>query len=289
MKLQIISNERPSAKLAMQGPSGSGKTYSALLLAFGLCGAYEKVAIIETAYNAANHYAYFGKFHTLSLDAPFTAEKFIDALDLCERSGIEVIIIDTLSAEWSGSGGMQERMVEEGTECMFWHQSLLQAIGESNCHIIATLQTKEGYNYSIKGDKREILKFGLEPIQQQGIHYCFHTVLSLDMQHKAKPMKDRTSFFEEHSGQVITEEIAALYATWSTGHKQEVPEDLQGRISSCKTIKELLDLMFQSNMYHEPTMQAFTARRIELEGTLTQNPIISLNNHSTNGNHNHRA
>ena len=289
MQLQTVEKTKPKATIALQGASGSGKSYTALLLAYGLCGVYEKIAVIETDYRAAHHYSYFGAFNTLTINAPFTPEKFIDAIELCESSGIEAIIIDNLSAEWAGIGGMQERMEEEGPECMHWHQSLLQSIQNSNCHIIATLQTQEAYHLSIKGNRREVEKIGLEPIQQQFIHYYFHTVLSLDMHHKAKPLKDRTSFFEEHSGMVITERTAALFARWCTGLSKTVPLDIQDRINACASVKQLLDLMFQSDMYHEPTMQAFTKRRVEQEGTLHENPIFSLNNHSNNGNHNHRA
>jgi hypothetical protein len=289
MQIKTVTSDKPKATIALQGPSGSGKSYTALLLAYGLCGAYEKVVVMETDHNAAYHYSYLGAFNTLTLFPPFVPEKFTDALELCERSGVEVVIIDTLSSEWAGIGGMKERIVEEGTDCIHWHQSLLQAIQNSTCHIIATIRSKECFHLSVKGKSREVQKVGLDPIQQEGIHYHFHTVLSLDMNHKANSLKDRTSFFEEHTGLVITEEIAALYAKWCSGKAVEVPKDLQERINACKSIKELLDLMYQCDTEHQPLMQAFNSRRIELERFLLENPIFSLNNHLNNGNHNHRA
>jgi hypothetical protein len=289
MEIQKIQNDKPRAKVALQGASGSGKSYTALLLAYGLCGAYEKVAVIETDYKSANHYSYFGAFNTLTINAPYKPEKFTDAIDLCERSGMEVVIIDTLSAEWTDIGGMQERMVEEGTECMHWHQSLLQSIQKSPCHIIAIIRSKECFHLSIRGNRQEVQKVGLDPIQQEGIHYHFHTVLSLDMNHKVKALKDRTSFFEEHSDLVITDDIAALYAKWCAGNSMDVSQDLQERINACNSIKDLLELMYQNDLDHQPTVQAFVSRRTVLEGVLDENPIFSLNKHMNNGDFNRRA
>jgi len=289
MELRIIENRKPNAKVTLQGASGSGKSYTALLLAYGLCGAWQKIAVIETDYKAANHYSYFGAFNTLSINAPYTPEKFTDAIELCERSGIEVIIIDTLSTEWAGIGGIKDRLVQEGKSCLDGHYSLLQSIQSSTCHIIATLRTKEGYNLSIKGNRREVQKFGLEPIQQEGIQYYFHTVLSLDMHHRVRSLKDRTSFFEEHGDVIITEEIAALFARWCNSQAKEVLPQLQERINACKSIKELLEVMFQCDVDDRATVQAFIKRRLELEGHLYENPIFSLHKNSINGNHNHRA
>lgn len=276
------------SRLALQGASGSGKTYSALLLAYGLCGAYEKVVIIETSYKAANHYSYLGRFCTLTLSPPYTPERFIDAIELCDRSGIEVIIIDTLSAEWVGSGGMKERISETGKESLIWHQSLMDTIERCKCHLIATLQCHEQYQISRRGNRQEVVKIGLAPMQKSDIHYHFHTVLSLDHLHRAECLKDRTSFFEEHSGMVITEEIAALYAKWC-GSAPAISQDLHRKINACTSVKQLLRLMEVSDTDDSAILQAFRLRRIELEQSLSENPIFSLYQNSQNGTYNHRA
>ena len=44
MQLQTAERKRAKIKMALQGPSGSGKTYSALLLAYGLCNDWGKIA-----------------------------------------------------------------------------------------------------------------------------------------------------------------------------------------------------------------------------------------------------
>lgn len=48
MQLRVSSKKQAKIKLALQGCSGAGKTYSALLLAYGLCGDWTKIAIIDS-------------------------------------------------------------------------------------------------------------------------------------------------------------------------------------------------------------------------------------------------
>ena len=48
LNLRVSSKKQAKIKLALQGCAGSGKTYSALLLAYGLCNDWTKIAIIDS-------------------------------------------------------------------------------------------------------------------------------------------------------------------------------------------------------------------------------------------------
>ena len=69
MELTLRTAERKQAKikLGLQGPSGSGKTYSALLLAYGLCNDWSKIAVIDTENHSADLYAHMGHYNVLNL------------------------------------------------------------------------------------------------------------------------------------------------------------------------------------------------------------------------------
>jgi hypothetical protein len=207
------SSTELKARIVLQGAAGSGKSYSALLLAYGLCENYKHVAVIETCHRAIAHYQFFGEFQTVHIQAPYHSEKFLDALEQCAASGAEVIILDTLSSEWNGPGGTHEQLTN-GEDVLHYHEALLDAIQQCPAHIIATLQTTEMYDVVTTKGKRGVEKLGLAPLQQDGIHYHFDTVLALDSYHRAKCLKDCTSFFEEHSGKLITEDLAALFPKW---------------------------------------------------------------------------
>jgi Rad3-related DNA helicase len=97
--MQIRKAERKLAKirLALQGPAGSGKTYSAILLASGLIGGLSKVCIIDTENQSADLYAHLGDYLVLPLPKPHTPERYIEAIELAEKEGMQCIIIDSIS------------------------------------------------------------------------------------------------------------------------------------------------------------------------------------------------
>ena len=93
--LQIRKAERKQTKLrvGLSGPSGSGKTYSALLVAFGITGDWSKIALIDSESGSGEFYSDFGEYNVITLEAPFSPERYIEAIEVCENSGMEVIII----------------------------------------------------------------------------------------------------------------------------------------------------------------------------------------------------
>lgn len=69
MQLRVSSKKQAKIKLALQGCAGSGKTMSALLLAYGLCNDWGRIAIIDSENGSADLYASLGKYNVLSLQA----------------------------------------------------------------------------------------------------------------------------------------------------------------------------------------------------------------------------
>lgn len=180
--------------MALQGPAGSGKTKSALLLAKGLIGNWFEVAVIDTENQSASLYSDLGPYNTLSLSFPFTPEKYIQAINHCEREGIKVIIIDSVSHEWDGMGGILDihsSMV--GNSFTNWsrvtprHNAFVQTILQSSCHIISTIRSKQDYVLNEKNRKMVPEKVGLKGIQRDGIDYEFTIVLDLDSKHSPLP------------------------------------------------------------------------------------------------------
>lgn len=220
--------QRRAAKirLGLASPSGGGKTYSALLIAKGLTVSWDKVAIIDTENGSADLYSHLGDFNVLQLTAPYHPEKYIDAIRECEQAGMEVIIIDSITHEWSGVGGCLE-LQQIATERQrikntytAWkevtprHQKFIDAILQSNCHIITTVRSKTDYLQVDHEGKKSIQKVGMAQVTRDGFEYELTVSLELDVNHYAVTSKDRTCLFEGKPSFIPSEKTGEMLKEW---------------------------------------------------------------------------
>lgn len=96
------------------GPSGSGKTMSALRLATGI----QRVSggdiyVIDTEARRSLHYADRFKFRHLAFGAPFGPLDYLAAVEHCFNKGGRTIIVDSMSHEHEGPGGVLEMHAAE--------------------------------------------------------------------------------------------------------------------------------------------------------------------------------
>lgn len=93
----------------IMGPSGGGKTYSALRIATGIqqiTGG--DIGVIDTESRRALHYAESFKFRHVDFKAPFGPLDYLAAIQHFEHKGCKVIIVDSMSHEHEGPGGVLE-------------------------------------------------------------------------------------------------------------------------------------------------------------------------------------
>lgn len=100
--------------LGLIGPSGTGKTYSALRLATGI----QRVSggdifCIDTESRRALHYAENFKFRHIAFGAPFSSLDYLAAIEHCISKGAKTIIVDSMSHEHEGPGGVLEEHAKE--------------------------------------------------------------------------------------------------------------------------------------------------------------------------------
>ncbi|MCR4329078.1 MAG: ATP-binding protein [Candidatus Roizmanbacteria bacterium] len=223
MTLQFRKAERAEAKLrlALISPSGFGKTYSALRIAKGLGG---KVAMLDTENGSGDLFAEDFEYDILTMNAPYDPKKYIQAIESAEEAGYNILIIDSLTHAYSGSGGILSKhsAIAEKTGNSFnaWgkvmplQNALMEKILASKLHIIATIRSKT--DWIVENGKPK--KVGLAPDQKTNIDYEFTCVLELDKDHNAHCSKDRTGLFD---GQIMeaTENIGKILNDWLHGKK----------------------------------------------------------------------
>jgi hypothetical protein len=203
MKLQKAQRHQVKLRIGLSGPSGFGKTYSALLMAYGMTNDWKKIALIDTENNSASLYSHLGNFNVLSLGEPFSPERYLEAIKLCEDSDIELIIIDSISHEWQGKGGCLEIHEQLGGRFQDWarvtprHQSFIDAIILSKCHIITTSRSKVDYSLDKDGNgKTKVMKLGTKSITREGFEYELTVNFEfLNDNHLVQASKDRTELF----------------------------------------------------------------------------------------------
>jgi hypothetical protein len=77
------------------------------------------------------------------------------------------------------------------------HNSLVEALLASPCHIIATMRVKTEYVMETNERGKQVpRKVGMQPVQRDGMEYEFTVALDIDANHKAQASKDRTTMFE---------------------------------------------------------------------------------------------
>lgn len=278
--------ERKKAKLKLNlnGASGSGKTYSALVLASSLG---KKIAVIDTENESASLYANEFNFDTLPLRPPYSPDRFIGAITAAFNMGYEVLILDSASHEWVGSGGCLEINDEaakrfKGNTWSAWsettpkHRKFIDAILQTDMHIITTTRAK---TETAIGDKGKIIKLGMKAEQRDG--YEYELTASLDMLHENKlavPTKDRTKIFNPE-GEVITRETGQKLLAWlNDGRSQEQAlqdsfDEALYRINSTNDIAELgiIYTPFKGTDCEAEIISACTARK---------NAILSTQGHA---------
>jgi hypothetical protein len=223
MVLQKATRKKTKLRLNLSAPSGAGKTYSALLMAKGLVGDWDKIAVIDTENGSASLYEHLGPFNVLDLAPPFSPERYIQAIDACIAGGIECIIIDSSSHEWSGTGGCLEAndalaaAKYKGNSWSAWnettprHERFVNKILHANAHIITCTRSK--METIQEGGK--VKKLGMKDIQRENWEYELTVSLSIDRDtHMAIASKDRTELFEGKTPFIITEETGKTLRAW---------------------------------------------------------------------------
>lgn len=234
MSFQIkkATRQKQKIKILLGGVSGSGKTMSALKLARGMVDSWGKICVIDTENESAALYSHLGGFSIIPFYAPYSPERYIEALGVAQDQGFEVIIIDSITHEWDGRGGILDIMdlMKDKNSFAKWkkltprHNAFVDAVISAKTHIIATTRVKSDYVLSDKNGKQVPEKVGMKSITRDGVEYEFTLALDLDLRHLATSSKDRTSLFADIDPFVINEATGEAIIDWCNQGTEPVKE-----------------------------------------------------------------
>ncbi|PAF24399.1 hypothetical protein CHH61_19080 [Shouchella clausii] len=239
MSFEVKRARREKQKLiaGLMGPSGSGKTLSALLMAYGMMREaypqaddneiWSKIGIADTEHKRSLLYfdyqfdedSKIGEFYHINFEPPYTTERYQEAIVALKQAGAEVIVIDSLSHNWQGEGGIVEQHgAMSGNSFQNWGKlapettKLVRTLTRNDVHIIATLRTKQEYAMELneKG-KQQPVKIGTKPVQKDEMEYEFMLNFNVDMNHMAKASKDNTHLFGEEEFRITVNDGRRLF------------------------------------------------------------------------------
>ena len=228
-------------KLALAAPAGGGKTHSALLMAAGLVDdpSEDNIAVLDTENGSAELEA--GKpgvpgFSVVTMPAPYSPDRYIEVINEAVKAGFEVLILDSISPEWNGNGGIldivDKKKASQKNGMAAWkdatpmHQRFLDAIIQAPIHIIATMRAKTAYDISNENGRSKVQKLGVAPTQRDGIEFEFTLVGEINVNsHLCDFTKDRTGLFAAQIPEMITVETGERIRAWLEGGSEAVAPD----------------------------------------------------------------
>ena len=223
MGFQKAKREQIWLKVLLAGPSGSGKTFSALRLAKGIADAAGgRVAAIDTENGRIRYYANEFDFDDLQLQAPYTPEKYIQAIEDAVDGGYKALVIDSITHEWDYCVDYHDKM--PGNSYTNWgkvtprHDAFMEKVLQSPIHIISTVRGKDTYVLEDRNGKQVPKKVGMGYKQRDNTEYNYTLTFNIAQDtHIAEAQKDNTHLFEGRYDVLTERDGKALFDRANTG------------------------------------------------------------------------
>ena len=209
----------------------------------------------------------------MNLNPPYSPERYIEAIQTCEKANMEVIIIDSITHEWQGDGGCLQIHEQLGGRFQDWasvkprHQKFIDAILRSKCHIITTTRRKTDYSLDVvSGGKTKVVKHGTKEITSEGFEYELSVNFELiNENHLCKVSKDRTNLFQGKPEFIITSDTGKMLKAWCS---QGVSlDDVKKEINATTTLEGLRHLYQKYNSLKQQIHPLIMTRKSEIENT----------------------
>lgn len=246
--------EKVPLLVGLMGPSGAGKTYSALRLATGIQSVTGgEIYFIDTEAKRGLHYADRFKYRHMEFGAPFGSLDYLAAITHCVKKGAGVVVVDSMSHEHDGPGGVLEQHESEldrmagqdhgkrnAMNLIAWakpkaaRRQLISGLLQLNCNFIFCFRAKEKAKPVKKEGKTVIENQGWMPIA--GEEFVFEQTINClllpssngvptwrsDEPGERAMMKLPEQFRSLlPAGQPLDETIGARMAEWAAGVKRE--------------------------------------------------------------------
>lgn len=225
--------------ILMYGLSQSGKTLSALRVAAGIEPNPAKRGLLDTEGGQRGR-AYVdqieGGYLYGALTAPYTPERYIEAVSDFERSGTSVLVIDSISHVWEGEGGVLD-MVEGATErneMAKWRKpkgrfaKLKRRLLHRDMHIILCSRAKQPLIETSLEGRKQLAPGPITPIIERSLRYDMTIVAQMlgDGQFTVDPPAGKCpgDLRAAFASQLLDESVGRRLSAWADSPKMKTQD-----------------------------------------------------------------
>lgn len=196
-EIRDASRKNVWLKMGLAGPAGAGKTKSSLLMARGLCDRWEEIVVIDSENTSSEEYVdelcngdNTGVYKTLPFNPPFNYNEYCEAIEkVVSYNKFKVIVCDSISHIWAGSGGLLSKANELGATSRdggrgAWRQvdpmymRFVESIKQAPIHIITTMRAKSDFGKNkTEDDKQTTQRFLTNIVMRDGFEYELSALL----------------------------------------------------------------------------------------------------------------
>jgi hypothetical protein len=251
MAFTRASKAQARLRIAIDGPSGSGKSYTGCTFAAMFAGG-KPFAAIDTERGSLSKYADLFEIDVVELGitdqkhprydprfTDFSPNSYITAMEEAQKDGYTVMLVDSITHEWNGKGGVLQIVDDEqkrrklASSYQAWafgkkvHQEFIDAMLALDMHLIVTMRSKMEHVLQDNNGKKEVKKVGMEPVQSDAIQYEFDIVGDMDIEHNMVVSKTR---FPAISDKVVRKpgaDFAQEIYAWATSGVKAEPKPRQ--------------------------------------------------------------
>ena len=233
------------------------------MLAFGLAN-YDaiKVGFIDTENKRGSLYANdlidpvtgeVQQFWIGDLEPPFTPQRYSDAILEFQKSGVEVLVIDSVTHEYEGTGGLLEmreplpgQRGKRDNYAKAEHKKFMNTLLQSNMHVICCVRSREKTKVESIDGKTVYTTLGVLPVQEK--NFMFEATASMQMWNEGKSQEvlkcpsELRSILGREEGYITAADGAALRA-WVDGGIQVDPAVAAARSALTLTCEQGMDAL----------------------------------------------
>jgi hypothetical protein len=245
---RLATRDKTPLLVSLVGPSSSGKTKSGLRLAAGFKRVNPgKIFVVDTEAGRSLQYADEYEFEHVPFGAPFAPLDYLDVIKYCVENGASTVIVDSMSHEHEGPGGLLEMQAADlkamggqmSKQGLAWqrpkseHRRMLNTILQFNCNFIFCFRAKQKLDWNAldaNGKKLPPQPLGFMAIGDEA--WMFEMTMQCLLMPGCKGVPTwnpsmpgekesvkRPGFFEGSvtDGAQLSEDIGEAMAKWSAG------------------------------------------------------------------------